>query len=392
MSHLVVAKDSELRELARRLRDTPVIAYDTEFISEGRYAPQLCLIQFAAGGLSGLIDPLSVETLDPFWELLCDDRRDVLVHAGRSEMEFCHRAVGRMPRRVFDVQLAAGFIGIDYPTGFGTLLSRLLGIDLRKEETRTVWNRRPLSPRQIDYALDDVLHLEQLAAVLREKLRQGNRLGWYEEEIAEQMKRFRKDFETPRWRNLPKSSSLKPQELAVMREVWFWRDEIARKWNVPSGRVLRDDLVVELARRKTDDPKRIAAVRGFQRNDLAKILPGIAAAVKRALEQAPEEWPSPPSRVAFPQYGVMTPFLHAALGAVCKRKTISQRLVAGPEDIREWIAAELGTLPPEIKPKLAVGWRAGLVGPFLDDLLRGRIALRLNAADPNAPLVFSETQ
>lgn len=389
MSHVLITRTSELQDLVRRLKEIPVIAYDTEFISEGRYSPQLCLVQVAAGAELVLIDPLAIDSLDPFWELLCDGRREVLVHACRSEMEFCYRAIGRMPAKLFDVQLAAGFLGVDYPSGFRTLLDRLLKIDLPKAESRTVWSKRPLTHRQIEYALGDVRYLGKMASLLKEQLIREKRIDWYEEESAEILRRLRHDFETPRWRHMPKISSLRPRELAIVREVWFWRDRLAKKWNLPASRVLRDDLVVELARRGTGDPKRIAAVRGFQRNDLAKILPEISAAVNRALALPPAELPEVPVRLSYPQYGVMTQFLYAVVGSVCKRNEISLPLTAGPGDVRELIAETLGTLPDGIAPRLRFGWRAELIGSQLEEILHGRTSIRLDPKRPEDPLLFS---
>ncbi|MDR2439170.1 MAG: HRDC domain-containing protein [Planctomycetaceae bacterium] len=388
MSHCYISTASEFQNLLCQLRDIPVIAYDTEFISENHYYPQLCLIQIAAGEIQALIDPLSVGDLKAFWELLCDDRHEIVVHACRSEMEFCYRAIHRLPNKLFDVQVAAGFLSNDYPAGYGTLLGRFLNISLPKAESRTVWNKRPLTTLQIEYALGDVHYLEQLSKTLQKYLTENKRIDWYTNEM-ERMKRFlQNSFETPRWRSLPKISALKPRELAILREIWFWRENIAQKRNLPSSRILRDDLVVELARRGTSDEKRIAAVRGMQRSDAPRILPEISAAINRALALPQDEYPSPSNRFTFPQYSVMTQFLYAALCSICQQNNISPQLVGGPVDVRELIAAELGTLPPEIKPRLLDGWRAELVGSLLNDLINGRTAIQIKRNNPENPLNF----
>ncbi len=163
MPHLTVTNTEELQSLIDRLHDAPVIAFDTEFISENNYRPKLCLVQIAAGNTHALVDPLSSGDLAPLWELFCDGRREIVVHACRSEMEFCFRAIGKMPARLFDVQLAAGFLGCDYPGGYGSLLEYFLKVKLPKAESRTVWDKRPLTALQIDYALGDVQYLQRLA-------------------------------------------------------------------------------------------------------------------------------------------------------------------------------------------------------------------------------------
>ncbi|MDR1141892.1 MAG: HRDC domain-containing protein [Planctomycetaceae bacterium] len=388
MSHHYISTTNGLQNLLHQLRDVPVIAYDTEFISENRYYPQLCLIQIAAGEIQALIDPFSVGSLDAFWELLCDDRHEIVVHACRSEMEFCYRAIHRLPNKLFDVQVAAGFLCNDYPAGYGTLLERFLKISLSKAESRTVWDKRPLTALQIEYALGDVHYLEQLSQTLQTRLAEKERIGWYANEM-ERIKQFlQNSFETPRWRSLPKISALKPRELAILREIWFWRENIAKKRNLPSSRILRDDLVVELARRGTSDEKRIAAVRGMQRSDAPRILPEISDAVNRALALSPEEYPPPSDRFSFPQYSVMAQLLYAALCSICQQNNISPQLVGGLGDIRELIAAELGTLPPEIKPSLLKGWRSELVGSLLGDLINGRTTIQIKRNSPENPLSF----
>ncbi|MDR1924433.1 MAG: HRDC domain-containing protein [Planctomycetaceae bacterium] len=388
MSYIFVTQSSELRDLVWRLRDAPMIAYDTEFISEGQYSSLLCLLQVASCGVHAIIDPLAVGSLDPFWNLICDGTHEIVVHACRCEMEFCHRAIGRLPERLFDVQLAAAFVEAEYPMGFRTLLDRTLHIDLPKDESRTAWDKRPLTSRQVEYALGDVLYLEEIADHLKRQLTRANRLDWYQSEIAEIQSRLVHDFTSSRWRHISKSSSLNPRELAILREVWFWRDQVAQKRNSPPSRFLRDDLLIELARRKTSDPKRIAAVRGFQRSDLARCIPEISEAIEYALKLPLEELPPISDKFTFPQYSVITPLLHAAIGSLCKRERIASQLVAGPNDIREFIAYEFGTIPDDIHPKLMSGWRAEFVGDMLHDLLNGKTTIAINPHNDDDPLIF----
>jgi len=387
MAHLTVSTPKELSGLCRRLQAVETIAYDTEFISEGKYQPELCLVQIAAEGLLVLVDPLSIPNLSPLWQLFCDGKREIIVHACRSEMEFCHRSIGRLPPQLFDVQVAAGFVGNDYPMGFSSLLRQFLHVSLRKTESRTTWNQRPLTPLQVEYALDDVRYLEALHRVIKTQLTEQKRLAWYHEEIEHVKLSLKTYFETPQWRSLPKISGLPPRELAILRELWFWREKLAQQRNIPSSRMFRDDLLVELSRRRTSEEKRIAALRGMQRQDLARILPDIVAAVSRGLELSEQELPIPPLRTSYPQYTVLTQVLYAVLGSICKRNRIAPLLVGNPNDVRELIAAELGTLPESVTPRLATGWRNQLIGTLLFDLLHGRKTIQINHNTPDEPLI-----
>ena len=387
MAHLTVSTSRELRDLCRRLRSAETIAYDTEFISEGKYQPELCLVQIAAEGLLALIDPLSVPDLSPLWQIFCDGQREIIVHACRSEMEFCHISIGCMPPRLFDLQVAAGFIGNEYPLAFSSLLRQFLQVSLRKTESRTTWNQRPLTPLQVEYALDDVRYLEALHRVMKTQLVEQKRLDWYYEEIEHVKHRLQIYFETPQWQSLPKISGLPPRELAILRELWFWRDNMARKRNIPASRALRDDLLVELSRRRTNEEKRIAALRGMQRQDLTRILPDIVIAISRGLELKEHELPVPLLRTSYPQYTVITQVLFAVLGSICKQNGIAPLLVGSPNDIRELIASELGTLPESVTPRLATGWRNQLIGTLLFDLLHGRKTLQINYNSADEPLI-----
>jgi len=387
MVHVSVSTQKALHDLCRRLQSAETIAYDTEFIGEGKYLPELCLVQIAAEGLLALVDPLSIPDLSPLWELFCDGRREIIVHACRSEMEFCHRSIGQMPPRLFDVQVAAGFVGNEYPMAFGSLLQHFLRVPLRKTESRTTWNQRPLTPVQIEYALDDVRYLEALRRVIKTQLAEQKRLDWYYEEIEQVKHRLRSHFETPQWQSLPKISGLKPRELAILRELWFWRERSAKQKNIPSSRMFRDDLIVELARRRTNDEKRIAALRGMQRQDMTRILPDIVAAINRGMSLPEQELPIPLLRTSYPQYTVLAQVLYAVLGSICKQNRIAPLLVGTPNDVRELIAAELGTLPESVLPRLATGWRAQLIGSLLFDLLHGRKTLQINHNSADEPLI-----
>ena len=387
MAHLTVATPKALRDLCRRLQSAKWIAYDTEFIGEGKYQPELCLIQIAAEGLLALVDPLSIPDLTPLWELFCDDHREIIVHACRSEMEFCHRCIGRIPPLLFDVQVAAGFVGNEYPMAFSSLLQHFLQVPLRKTESRTTWNQRPLTPIQIEYALDDVRYLEALRSNIKTQLAEQERLDWYYEEIEQVKLRLTAYFETPQWQSLPKISAMPPRELAILRELWFWRDRLAEHKNIPASRMFRDDLLVELARRRTNDEKRIATLRGMQRQDLTRILPEIVAAISRGMSLPEQDLPNPLLRTSYPQYTVLTQILYAVLGSICKRNRIAVPLVGSPNDVRELIAAELGTLPESVTPRLASGWRTHLVGTLLFDLLHGRKTLQINHHSDDEPLI-----
>jgi len=162
---------SGLQDFCRDIARAESIAFDTEFISEDSYQPDLCLIQVAADGRLAVIDPLAVEDLKPFWDLLSQPTHTTIVHSGREEFRFCVRSGSARPSGWFDVQLAAAFVGLEYPAAYGTLIHKLIGKSVAKGETRTDWRRRPLSRTQLEYALEDVRHLKPMHDILLNRLR-----------------------------------------------------------------------------------------------------------------------------------------------------------------------------------------------------------------------------
>jgi len=312
VQHQEITTQGQLQEYCGELSRSGSIAFDTEFVSEHSYRPVLCLIQVAAQRQPALIDAMTVEDLTPFWEAVAQPGHRTIVHAGRGELEFCLRAIGRRPAGLVDVQLAAGLAGVEYPAAFGTLISKLLGGAPQKHETRTDWRRRPLSPRQIDYALDDVRHLHPVYDALHAKLSRLGRLAWLEEEMAAWQDEVERSLSEERWRRVSGSSGLDGRRLAIVRELWRWREAEAQRRDQPSRRVLRDDLIVELARRGTADPSRIGAVRGLERGDLRRGLQQIAACIQRALTLPEEEYPRADRREREPKNSVLGQFLFAA--------------------------------------------------------------------------------
>jgi len=369
------------------------IAFDTEFVSEDSYRPELCLIQVAAAEHLAVIDPLSIRDLGPFWELVPDPRRQMIVHAGRHELCFCLQAVGRRPGGLFDTQLAAGLIGLEYPAAYGTLVTKLLGKTLKKGETRTDWRRRPLSHRQIEYALQDVVYLEPLRDVLLERIRALDRTDWLAAELEDwQTNVEAAEFHEP-WRRTSGLSNFGPRALAVIRELWHWRDAEAQRRNCPPRRILRDDLMAELAKAGTDDVQRIRAIRGLNRRDKERHLPELAAAIRRALELPDEACPQPLSRTANRlQFTLLGQFLATALASVCRAQQVAPSLVGSVEDVRDLIAHHLTNhapaAPPPPPPALARGWRAEVVGRAIEDLVEGKMSVRVGDPASEQPLIL----
>ena len=374
MNYDLITTEDQLRTYCDAIRPAPIVAFDTEFVSEDSYLPELCLIQLAAGGKLAIVDPLEIEDLGALWELLTEPGRETLVHAGREEFRFCLRYAKARPHRWFDVQIAAGLIGMEYPASYGNLAGRLLGKSLDKGETRTDWRRRPLTEHQLEYALQDVADLEAIRNVLHARLAKLGRLPWLDEELAAWQTDLEAFEEGEKWQRMAGVSGLSPRCLAIVRELWQWRDAEAQRRDCPARRVLRDDLITELAKRQTADVKRIRAVRGMERGDLARYLPKIGQAVERAMSLPDRELPRLERKSTRQQLNLLGQFLSTALGSICRSAEVAPSLAGTAQDVRDLIAfrLNLGGFEPGEVPLLASGWRAEVVGQVIDHLLAGR--------------------
>jgi ribonuclease D len=388
----LVTSDTQLRQLVDRLAGHGHVAFDTEFVSEHTYRSQLCLIQVAAPDTLAVIDTLKVRELEPFWQLLTDPGRTTIVHAGREEMGFILQAIRARPASLFDVQVAAGLVDHDYPAGYASIVRRFLNLPTNTGETRTDWRQRPLSPAQLEYAIDDVRHLEKLWRKLQGKLESTGRAAWMASEMAVWQDDVEESFIRKRWRRVSGLNGLSRRELAIARELWHWRDSVAESRDMPPKRVLRDDLLVELCKRKSADERQISAIRGMQRSDLRHIIHGISEAIARGLALPDEECPGGERhRAPPPQLAVLGQFLATAVAGVCRQMHIAPSLVGTASDMRDLLAHKLGYFDGEREPLLASGWRAEMVGSLVDDLLTGRASLRIGDLTSPDPLVIDRS-
>jgi ribonuclease D len=386
-----ITTDAALRKFCGEHAAAPVIAFDTEFVSEHSYRPELCLIQVAVGNRLAVIDPQRLSDVGPLWELIAAPGHETIVHAGREELLFCLESAGRPPHDLFDIQIAAGLVGYEYPAGYGSLMFKLLGQRLEKGETRTDWRKRPLSERQIEYALDDVRYLERMAGKLRGKLERLNRTTWVDHEMANWQSEVAATRSTERWWKVSGTAGLSRRGLAIVREVWRWREREAQRRDCPTRRVLRDDLIVELAKRRSADPKQIRALRGMERGDLQRVLPQLALSVQVALDLADDQCPKPPERESTGQLTVLGQFLSSALGSICRSAELAPSIVGTASDVRDLIAYRLGLTGGNGRaepPLLGQGWRAEVVGRQIEDLLAGKLAIRIGDPLADEPLVF----
>lgn len=388
----VISRPEELPACCEYLASCRRFGFDTEFVGEDTYHPHLCLIQVATSERLILIDPLTVGPLDAFWKLVVDPANQVVVHAGREEVRLCHLWTGQTPGNLFDLQLAAGLVGLAYPLGHAALVRELLGVQLSKAETLTEWRDRPLTRQQIRYAFDDVRFLLPLWQRLTDRLEQHGRLDWAREEFARLTTNATPEdpqavLTAERWRKLRGLGSLDRRRLAIVRELYAWREETAARTNRPARTIVRDDLLIEIARRNPSRTRDLQVMRGLPRRDLEPILQAVERARALPIEQCPavtERDQDPP------QVGMVVSVVSAVLGDLCVRSRLAPNLVCTNTDVRLLVRAFWQGNPPPVDSLLTHGWRKEHILPELLAVLEGRRSLRVADVRADAPFAFGE--
>jgi ribonuclease D len=388
LKELIVTRPDELTDFCAYLANCTEFGFDTEFVGEDTYHPSLCLVQVAAGDRLYLLDPLSVGSLESFWRLVIDPSRVSIVHAGREEVRLCRLGGGAPPGNLFDLQLAAGLAGHAYPLSHGALINQVLGVQLTKGETLTEWRGRPLTPEQIRYAFDDVRYLLPARAKIFARLERLGRNEWAKEEFARLAQNAApEEPNNERWRKLRGLGSLDRRKLAVIRALYYWREEVAARTNRPPRTIVRDDLIVEIARRNPTRERDLQVVRGLPKRDLEAIVQTVIAA--RALPA--DECPEPADRDQDPnQVGLVTNVLTAVLGDFCARNRLAANLVASTADVKMLVRARLSGEGPPARSILTRGWRAEHVLPELQAVLEGRRVVRIADPGADAPLALED--
>lgn len=389
MPDRLITQQDQFDELCRHIRECGLVGFDTEFVAEDYFRPRLCLMQFATDQRVAAVDPFEIPDLSAWWTLMADDVTTIVVHGGREEVRFCHHEAGRPPQQLVDVQIAEGLLSRGYPLSYSSLAQRVLDTKVHSHETRTEWRRRPLTREQVDYALDDVRHLPLIWERQRKSLTRRKRLSWAEAEFERFVREATRDRGNEPWRRLSGVARLSRRSMGVVRELYHWRERTAAERDRPARTVIRDDLLIELAKRPPKSTDDVMSVRGMQRRDYARLAPELIEAVQQALslpdDELPEKHAAPPP-VA--QNEVLGKVLGIALAQRCAELGISTTLVgtaADLQDLVKWDLVDRKETPP---PKLMQGWRAEVCGDLLSDVLEGKVALRIVSPLADAPLRF----
>jgi ribonuclease D len=377
---------ARLDELVRHLRTAGRFGFDTEFVSEETFEPNLCLVQVASEDRIANVDPMAPgmdRAMEGFWGLVLDPSIEIVMHAAGEDLRIAQFLTGRLPDRVYDVQLGAGLVGYGYPISLSNLVRHELGVSLAGSETRTDWRRRPLTDAQLDYASDDVRYLLPLADRLGSRLAEWNRAEWAEAEFARLIENVEARDDAERWRRLPGLHQLSRRGLEAARRLAGWRVEQARASNRPLRQLLRDDLLVAIAKRQPASRRDLEALRDFNRPQLLARTNDILAVVAQAREVPDRDLPDHAERrEEGPGAAMVVSLLSASLHQCCTERHVASSLVGSVSDLKDLIAWQTTGRSEDRRPWLAKGWRGEVCGRLLTDVLAGRRSLRI--VDPMA--------
>ena len=373
----IITDTEALRDVCERLGRAEYVTVDTEFLRETTFWPILCLIQIAGPDDDGpdeehIIDPLADGIdLAPFWALMADESVLKVFHAARQDVEIVHHLAGIVPKPLFDTQVAAAVCGYGESVGYGQLVAQTTKGRIDKTSQFTNWSRRPLSKKQLDYALSDVTWLRDVYEKLRDELERKGRTSWAEEEM--QTLADPATYDVPpedAWKRL-KMRARRPREWEVFKHLAEWRERQARERDVPRNRVLKDDALYEIATQQPTSRSGLGELRavpnGFENSRHAN---GLLEAVERGMAVPDEDLPKLPRRRAPSDATVAaTELLKVLLRIVAERESVGARVIASTDDLEAIAANDDADVAP------LKGWRRKMFGEQALALKRGEIAL-----------------
>lgn len=361
----IVTTSESLAGMIEHLRSVRSFAFDSEFIGEASYQPRLCLVQVATTQRVCVVDALAGLDLRPLWELVVSADFEKIVLAGQQDFGPAVQSTGQAPANIMDLQIAAGFIHADYPLSLARLVEKYVGVSLGKGLTFTHWDNRPLSDIQIRYAADDVRYLPAARDAVGRQLAQAGLTGWSRQECAAALENISL-YQTPPedlYLRVRGRQRLRRRQLAILRELAIVRDQAARLEDVPARTLLKDEILIEMARRPAMNLVDLDSVRHlprpveyrYGRQFVEATARGLAIPEDQCPAKEPGQWPALQERVDQ---------VRAEIVRICQGRSIAPALVAGRKDVVRACRCALDGLPMD-EHRLCRGWRRELLGDLL---------------------------
>lgn len=371
----IVSTTDDLATACAEIAKHPFVTVDTEFLRETTFWPELCLLQMACPGDAYIVDVLAIGLrLDPFFELMSNLKVVKVFHAARQDIEIIFNLGGLIPNPIFDTQVAAMVCGYGDSISYDQLVYRITSERVDKSSRFTDWKRRPLSQKQLEYALADVTHLRDVYQSIKANLEEQGRSDWVAEEMD--ILTSRETYDLPpeqAWQRL-KLRVRKPREFALMKLIAAWRENMARQHNVPRGRIIKDEAIYEICAHPPQSLADLSELRGLARGfDKGRYGSEMLALVKTALAMPKSQLPELPQPRQAPEgTGAATEMLKVLLKLIVEKHGVAAKIIATVDDL-ERIAADDTADVPALK-----GWRRQLFGKAALKLKNGELALGFN--------------
>jgi ribonuclease D len=374
----LITRTEDLAAACAKLSAAPFIAVDTEFMREQTFWPRLCLIQMASHDTEVLVDSLAPGIdLKPFFDLMVDEKVLKVFHSARQDIEIVHHLAGGIPHPIFDTQVAAMVCGFGEAVSYSMLVKRLLSRSLDKTSRFTDWSRRPLTERQLTYAIGDVTHLRDLYPKLRAQLDKSERASWLNEEMAVLTDPATYELHPEQaWRRL-KMRVKTPKALAVLMELAAWREREAQTQDVPRARVLKDEALYDIAGQAPRTAEELGSLRslhnGFARSQRGR---AVLEAVARGLERDPKTIPPVQRGEPMPpEAQAVVDLLRVLLKATAGRHGVAPKLIATSDELEQIARSD------DADAAALRGWRRKLFGEDALALKRGELALAIRKGE-----------
>lgn len=354
-----------LEQFVETISEYEWIAIDTEFIREKTYFSNLCLLQIATKDHLACVDPLAIDDISSLKKVLLNPAIIKIIHAAHQDQEIFYNLFGEAPTPIFDTQPAAAVLGIGDQIGYAKLIEEFLGISLDKTQSRTDWSRRPLSQKQLDYAIDDVRYLREAYPIIVEKLKAQSRLEWLQSDFDRytQASTFEpKPMEM--WKKVKGHQRLKPLQLTIVQQLAAWRETLAIQKNLPRRWMMTDDLIIDLALQQPSNEGELGNMRTIRAKQHSRYFKDWLACIDQVQELDQEDWLRLPKfRKPSSDQVLLVDLLMLVVRKQAARHHISAPLITSRKKLEKLVISG--------ETQLADDWRGALVNPLIADILSG---------------------
>ncbi len=370
-----VKESKQLKLLCSQFNNAKHLTIDTEFIREKTYWPKLCLIQIYDGKEKVIIDPLEKNlNLDPFFKILNNKKIIKIFHSGRQDIEIFYNLTKKIPKNIFDTQIAAMVCGFGDSIGYEALVSQILKKKVDKTSRFTNWSNRPLSKKQINYAISDVTYLFDIYPIIRDQIVKNNRENWLKEELTILTSKSTYDLNpNDSWKRL-KIKSLNNNSIGILVQLSKWREKKAQERNLPRGNIIRDEVIYEVCSSQPKNEKDLNNLRSLNRKGSLKkeYINEILQLVEdgKSMQQSDLPKIKPPKRLPMGISSKVS-ILKILLDTVSEKYGVAQKLIANRNDLQELILDDKANI------KTLKGWRYEIFGKKALDFKNGKIAIKM---------------